>query len=372
MIMYVLGQLGLGGIERQAILLAESIRDCGMETVIVSFPDTDSKVGEHLNTLNDLELPCRIVSRSGGSIMRLNRLMRLAYELQPSIIHAYDFHLNFPVWCMAQVCGATAIGTIQSTFWREVKNAGRLNGYLSQRFPETLCANNHPAQTAAESATSIFQPRRVEVIWNGVDTDRFQPSGSQSSTSTVKLIGVGRLEPYKRWDWAIQSVQYLKNNGLAVHLTILGEGRERSKLEQLVNKLDLTGEVALPGVTMKVEEYLQVADILVHCSRIEGSPNSVSEGLACGLPIVSTACGEVPWLVQEGETGFVTALDDQEAFCRRLMQVVTDKALCNRMGRQARQWALTHISAPQFARKVIEMYARAGWTADKDMRTRGF
>ena len=89
------------------------------------------------------------------------------------------------------------------------------------------------------------------------------------------------------------------------HLVLAGHGILRAQLQERVNQLGLTSRVHFLGLGRDIPDVLGAADIFALSSDYEGNPLSVIEAMAAGLPIVSTAVGGVPELLQNGKQGFI-------------------------------------------------------------------
>lgn len=111
----------------------------------------------------------------------------------------------------------------------------------------------------------------------------------RGGTGPIRLLLIGRLEPQKDVPLALRVVSVLKK-ALPVHLTVLGEGYLRPKIEAEVRRLGLERDVALPGFVDDIAAALDAADLLLITSRYEGGPAVAVEALARGVPVVSTDC----------------------------------------------------------------------------------
>jgi glycosyltransferase involved in cell wall biosynthesis len=88
-----------------------------------------------------------------------------------------------------------------------------------------------------------------------------------------------------------------------------------------------------------VAYYYQAADAYVHATRADTFPNTVLEAMACGTPVVATAVGGIPEQVDDGRTGFLVPMGDVQAMATRLVDVLTDNALQQRLSTQAAEVA---------------------------------
>jgi teichuronic acid biosynthesis glycosyltransferase TuaC len=152
-------------------------------------------------------------------------------------------------------------------------------------------------------------PERIEVIENGVDTDRFRPMDAAEARRLVSidrdkrvLISVGHLVPLKGFHRIIAALPELREEFPNLSLVIVG-GSTSAKyvqdLQQLVGELGLSSHVIFTGSlpTDRVAEWLNASNLFVLCSDREGCPNVVWEAMACGRPVVSPKVGAVEQMV---------------------------------------------------------------------------
>ncbi|MER8950806.1 glycosyltransferase [Mesorhizobium sp. M0959] len=124
------------------------------------------------------------------------------------------------------------------------------------------------------------------------------------------IIAAGRLEPWKGFDDLIRAIKILTERK-KVRLLILGEGSQRSKLEQMVEDLDLEDAVDLPGYAENPLKYFARADVFALSSIVEGLPNVLVEAMMCGCTPVSTDCPTGPReVLQGGKYGYLVPVRD--------------------------------------------------------------
>ena len=112
------------------------------------------------------------------------------------------------------------------------------------------------------------------------------------------ILGVGRLARVKDFPTLIKAFHSIKTDSM--RLMILGEGRERKELENLVQELGLEEYVSMPGFVENPYAYLAKASVFVLSSKCEGLPNVLIEAMACGTTVVSTDCPGGPYEILEG------------------------------------------------------------------------
>ena len=127
------------------------------------------------------------------------------------------------------------------------------------------------------------------------------------------VIGMGRLEPQKDFPTLLRAFARLRATH-SCRLMILGEGKLRPELEALATELGIRDEVAFPGFMANPYAYLARAALFVLSSRWEGSPNSLTEALALGTPLVSTDCPNGPReILENGKHGALVPVGDAQA-----------------------------------------------------------
>ncbi len=111
------------------------------------------------------------------------------------------------------------------------------------------------------------------------------------------MLIVGRLSKEKDHLTLIRALSRLQSR-IDPHLLIVGEGPNRSSIEQEIARLGLAEQVTLTGHQPSAEPYYRIADLAVLSSLSEGSPNALLEAMAAGVPAVATAVGGIPEIVQ--------------------------------------------------------------------------
>lgn len=136
----------------------------------------------------------------------------------------------------------------------------------------------------------------------------------------ASLIGiVGRLVPIKNHDLFLAMAGRVRQARPDAHFVIIGDGERRDEIESLVDSLNLRAAVTFTGWVQDLRPAYSAMDILVISSRNEGTPVSILEALAAGVPVVSTAVGGVPDLLRGGEWGRLVSPDDPEALAAAVL-----------------------------------------------------
>lgn len=193
----------------------------------------------------------------------------------------------------------------------------------------------------------------------GVDTKFFTPSNDKFiKKNPFKIINIGRLDRIKGQQYAIDVIEILRNKNYPIELYIIGEGKERKKLENLIIQKGLEENVFLIGVKdhLTIRKYLQKNNVYLHSSVAVADGRRETQGLAileahsCGLPAVVFDSGGVKYTVQEGISGFIVPEFDTASMANKIEILINDPALRNHMAIAARkfveqQYSLEKIGA---------------------------
>lgn len=214
------------------------------------------------------------------------------------------------------------------------------------------------SQANARYITKSFgvPANHIRVIPSGVDTERFRPPVKR--TGPPFIVCAARLNPVKNLGLLLEACALLQARRLKFRCVIIGDGPCRGELEIARAQLGLEQVVEFTGAAEQsvVLAWWRRAAIGVLTSESEGMPLCLMEAAACGVPVVATAVGGVPELVQNGVTGLLTQPGDAEGLAAALSHLLCDKNLSARMGAAARRRAEEHFSVKRQVNRLLEMW----------------
>lgn len=173
----------------------------------------------------------------------------------------------------------------------------------------------------------------ISVIPNPVVTDKMlcqanEPTGHEwffGNREKCIIVGVGRFSKAKDFPTLIRAFSKVRKKILNSKLLILGEGRQRSRIESTVRDLGIGEDVSLPGFNPNPYPYLAKANIFVLSSIWEGLPGALIEALALGTPVVSTDCPSGPReILQNGRYGFLVPPGDASALAEAILKTLAN------------------------------------------------
>ena len=293
-------------------------------------------------------------------------LRRIAENHQPDIVLTHSVKSHFLLW--------------RSQLWKKIPWIAFHHGYTTtdrkmrlynqmDRFSlphasrvMTVCA------AFAQELTRKSVPRdRISVLHNAV---RIQPAVSMEQSTTLRqqlgiksdqriILAVGRLSREKAHIDLIHAFSHLcqTNPRLDARLVIVGDGPERAQLESATKSLGLADKTIFAGHSSDVQPYYAIADVLANSSHSEGSPYVLLEAMAARLPIVATAVGGVPEMLEDKRTGLLVPSRDPEALAHALALLLSDPALAERLANSATELVGTRFSPEGYARSLIDIYS---------------
>lgn len=219
-----------------------------------------------------------------------------------------------------------------STFSKLMATIGDLYDYKYKirKYDGTVLLTNEDRETnwKANSRLSVI-PNPVSFITEAV-----------SSLQNKRIIATGRLTNQKNFSSLIRAFKQVTEKHSDWILEIFGDGEQKQMLQQQIERLGLQEKILLRGYSSEVKNEMLNASILVCSSLFEGFGLVITEGMMCGLPVVSYNCPCGPSdIISEGEDGFLVPLNDETAMANRICQLIEDEKLRQRMGRAAKDKA---------------------------------
>ena len=207
---------------------------------------------------------------------------------------------------------------------------------IYNNFDSIYCVSNQ-VKNAFEEV--MGRKHNVFTFYNPINTIRIRELANDDidikfSEEKFNLITVGRLIHQKGYDRLLSIYKRLIDDGLECHLYILGEGSERSLLEQFVQEKNLREKVTFLGFNRNPYKYMKKSDLFVCSSRAEGYSLVVAEALTLGTPVISTSCSGPCELLGFGEFGMITENNDQSLY-EGLREIIMNPKLRNYYKKQA-------------------------------------
>lgn len=209
----------------------------------------------------------------------------------------------------------------------------------------------------------------TQVVPNIVNLERFSSAREPRTGAGPRLLVARNLEPIYDNATALRALVLVRERYPDATLVIAGSGPSRAELERLAADLGITGAVTFTGRVdnAAMASLYRDADVMLNPSLVDNMPNSVLESLACGVPVVSTNVGGVPYLVEDGRTALLVPPQAPQAMAAAVLRVVAEPALTAALQeaglRHVQQFTWASVRPHLLAVYQRVLSARAGTTA---------
>jgi glycosyltransferase involved in cell wall biosynthesis len=371
-ITHIITGLAADGAETTLYRLLAALDRQEYQSEVISLTDR----GPTAPKIEALGVPVRALSmmRSVPNPLAIRRIAKILRRSRPQIVHTWMYHSNLLGGLAAQAAGGIPViwgihhsridssDTKRFTVWTV-----RACAWFSKQLPSRIicCANS----SELAHIRLGYDPEKMEVIYNGIDSELFQPNPEARLALRARLgippeailIGMaGRFHRHKDHKTFFAAARLLRAEFPDVHFVLCGEGMvpENSKLAAEVAD-GLQGNCHLMGLQREMPAFYAGLDIAANSSLSEAFPLAVGEAMACGIPCVVTEVGDSPAMV--GETGRIVPPRQPALMASAWRELIEAGAEARRIsGDAARQRVVTHFSVMQFAQRYQSLYRNVG------------
>jgi len=297
--------------------------------ITIHFLDIGKKNNPHFQTIRDL------LTYSWKAYFYCKKLIRNT---------RYDFcHAFFGIPCgyIAMKLGIPYIVSLRGSdvpfysdrfFLLDLLFFRRISRNIWGRAKSVTAVSHYLRELAEETSPD----QAIEVIFNGIDIEEFQPTDkANTDEKTFTILFVGRLIERKGLKYALAALKELVKKYPNVRLLIVGDGPQRNTHEHYVDKHRLSPFVHFLGPLNREQtrDHYQKSDVFLLPSIKEALPNVILEAMACGLPIICTETGAAELI---NKNGIIIAKESSGDIKEALVTLMSDKKLRRNMARQSR------------------------------------
>jgi glycosyltransferase involved in cell wall biosynthesis len=355
----VIDRLSAAGTEMQLLLLLRHL--------------DRSRVRPYLCLLRGQDSESRALEPNDGPVLRLDvrslhhpatlgqalRFARFVRKERIDVVQLYfPDSTNFGV-TVARLAGVRHVVRTRFNLGYWMTRIDRWLGRMHSLLVDATVTNCEACRDAV-IADEWADPASVHVVENGVELAPFArlpvPMLDPDGPRRRRVGLVANLRPIKEPQVFVEAARYVAEEYPDVEFHLAGEGELRPGLEQMIAELHLERRVFLRGRVKDVPRFLASVDLAVLCSRSEGASNAILEYMAAGRPIVATAVGGTPQLIEDGVHGLLVPPGDPAALAAALVRLLDDPALAMRLAGAARQRVQERHDARRRARRYEALY----------------
>lgn len=300
------------------------------------------------------------------AILERYQIHRELRQIRPDVVHGMDFTMYGRACVESKYPAVVTIHGLLSEEYKYFDSMiDRLRAAVGSWLVERYCARHaryitQPTGHPGEYLGTLIKGKTY-IIHNPVGRQFFEVDGLEEQG---RLLFVGRIVPLKQLHHLVQALQIIKVRFPDTTLRVAG-GASDSKYQQSVKewarRLGVDADVQFLGSLSQeelLEEYRRCA-LLVLPSAQENSPMVIQEAMAVGKPVVATRVGGVPYLVDDGQTGFLVESGDIDELAEKILSILSNDGLRSKMGKLAKEKANLNFRSEVVAARMIEVYQEA-------------
>ncbi len=340
---------GLGQTEQVRLVcfmdgpFAQEARDLGIDTVVMA-------------SHNVLKVAAALAGEIAGG----------GYQ----VVHCHGSRANLIGALLRPRISVPVVTTVHSDY--RLDYLGRPFHRLTYGTINTVCLRKIPYHIGVSNAMAEllisrgFDPQTMFSIYNGVPFDAVEPARDRASylesvglpvePESVVFGIAARLSPVKDVETLIRAFARAVRQVPSIRLLIAGDGEQAAPLKELAAQLCPAGTVVFAGWVSDMDSFYNAIDVNTLTSLSETFPYALTEGARHRCATVATRVGGVPDLIEDGVTGLLFDVRDQEALARHMEALARDGALRRRLGENLYQRARREFSAEATVQRQLEIY----------------
>jgi glycosyltransferase involved in cell wall biosynthesis len=362
-ILHIIDSGGLYGAEMMLLALMEEQKKMGLIPTLASIglknePDKDIEQEAERRSLNVKKFRLR----KGPDFFGGYTILEFAKKNHFSLLHSHGYKGNILLgFWPKRIRKIPMVATLHG--WTSVKSDYKMRFYewldrrSLQRIDLVVLVNQ------AIQKNNHLKLKKFTSINNGLLPPQFNSAEIPTDDPVLNfckdgfiLGSLGRLSREKNYKSLLESIGLLREKGYPVKLLIIGEGPDRSSLEETLVTLGLGDNVILAGYRDKAHNYIKLMNIFVISSLTEGMPISLLEAMAAEVPVISTAVGGIPEVLDQGRAGLLVPVNNSEVLAEKLEELILNQEKREALASRAKLLVSREFSSKRMAEGYLRVY----------------
>lgn len=360
-ILHITAPAEFGGLESVVVSLCSGLARRGMRQTVVSVTDveqTDHPMTIALKQARVTVIPIVLPARA---YLRESRMLeRLVREQRPDVVHTHGYRSDVIGGRVARKAGVRSVATLHGFTARSLR--GRVFEWLQlralRRFDAVVGVSSGIAERARAAGVPADRLALIPNAWSGGGSAATREELRRSlgiRDSTFAVGWIGRLSQEKGCDVFIDALAHWKPAGVVA--SIIGDGRERAALEARASERGVSSLIQWHGALRDAGRLMRAFDAFVLSSRTEGVPMVLLEAMEAGTPVITTAVGGVPSVVDSTEAVLVPS-ESPAAIAMALERLRTSPDEARLRAENAARRLARQFAVDPWLDRYMELYAR--------------
>lgn len=351
-ILQVIPYFCFGGAETMCENLTYALLRAGYQVTVVSLYNKKTPISQRMEAAG---VSIRYLDKKlGMDVSMVPKLLRIMKEEKPDAVHTHLDVLKYTA-AAAKLAGIKkCVHTVHNVAEKEAEGLTRKISHMYFRLGLAKPVALSPEVQQTIVRTYGLEPSRVPVIYNGIDLSRCIPRGTWGGREVMTLLHIGRFNEQKNHAGLLRAYQKIREHYPNTRLDLLGDGELFADMKTYARELGIEDSVRFLGSQTNVYPYLHNADLFLLPSDYEGMPMTIIEAMGTGLPIVATAVGGVPDMLENGESGLLVPRDE-DAVSKAVCRLLSDAGLRRALGEKAME-SSRRFSAEHMAEEYCRLY----------------
>jgi len=359
-ILYLFVTLPIGGAEEHLLTLLRNLNLSCFNPTVCCIRDKGTigrEIEKHDFRVISLERKSKL-----PDFRILNDIRKIIRTKNIHIIHSHLYHANMYGRIAAFFANIPVIATEHSVDAHTKLKRQLINRFLARKTSKII-AVSHMVKARITERDQI-DPAKIDVIYNGIDTNHFCSSLSKEKAreklgipAESLVIGtVGRLEKPKGHIHLIHAMQKVTEQNPNTKLIIVGTGSLESPLKSEVARQGIGHSVIFLGLRRDIPDILMAFDIFVMPSLSEGFPMALLEAMSLALPVIVTPVGGIPELVTDEINGIFVPPANEPALAKKILDLSADRSRLTRLGNSGKAAIFEKFSASAMVQAIEVLY----------------
>jgi len=333
-VLHIIDSAGMYGAERVILTLLDKLRNSEYPGILGCIREREDEIPQIVSEAALLGIPVvNFTMRRGfnplglrqisGFIRDNNIMIAHTHGYKPNIFLGLSIHSNVKTISTVHGWAKTVAGIKERTY-------EYLDALVLKRYDVIIAVSK---AVMCDLIKKGVKESKIRIIYNGLNikTDRLIYDNLEVrklyglDESDLVICSVGRLSEVKGYDYLIKAMPSIIKEIKNCHIIIAGEGPARGRLELLINQHNLCDRVKLLGYVENVDKLLAATDLFVMPSLSEGLPISLLEAMAAGKPVIASAAGGIPEVIDHNSSGILVPAADSHALGKSIIELLRSR-----------------------------------------------